>query len=63
MSSRSDMSNSQNTTSSGSAFRDDRDDVDVVDQMYDAADRMGEDMTIGLGGNFEYRGVGGGVEG
>lgn len=38
MSSRSDMSDSQDTTSSRSAFRDDRDDVEVVDQMYDVAD-------------------------
>ncbi|PQM42211.1 hypothetical protein Pyn_23039 [Prunus yedoensis var. nudiflora] len=51
------MSDSQETPSSGSAFRDDREDEDVVDQMYDAADQMGEDMPIGLGGNFEYRGV------
>ncbi|PQQ04887.1 hypothetical protein Pyn_24996 [Prunus yedoensis var. nudiflora] len=57
------MSDSQETQSSGSTFRDDRDDVDVVDKMYDATDQMGEDMPIGLGGNFEYRGVRGGVRG
>lgn len=57
MSSRSDMSDSQETPSSGSAFRDDREDEDVVEQMYDATDQMGEGMPIGLGGNFEYRGA------
>ncbi|PQQ19306.1 hypothetical protein Pyn_07078 [Prunus yedoensis var. nudiflora] len=57
MSSRLDMSDSQETPSSGSAFRDDKDEEDVVDQMYEAADQMGEDMPIGLGGTFEYRGV------
>ncbi|KAI5321566.1 hypothetical protein L3X38_030637 [Prunus dulcis] len=56
MSSRSEVSDSQNTGSSGSSFRDDdRDDVEVVDQMCDATDQMGEEMPVGLGG-FEYRG-------
>ncbi|PQQ19309.1 hypothetical protein Pyn_07081 [Prunus yedoensis var. nudiflora] len=57
MSSRSDMSYSQETPSSWSAFRDDKDEENVVDQMYEAANQMGEDMPIGLGGTFEYRGV------
>lgn len=61
MSSRSDMSDSQDRASNGSAFRDNRDDVDVVDQMYDTADQMGEDMPIGLDRNFEYRRIGGGA--
>lgn len=48
------MSDSQNTGSSGSAFRDDdRDNVEVVDQMCDATEQMGEEMPVGLGG-FEY---------
>ncbi|KAI5313486.1 hypothetical protein L3X38_042662 [Prunus dulcis] len=51
------MFNSQDRASNGLAFRDDRDDADVVDQMYDTADQMGEDMPIGLGKNFEYRGI------
>lgn len=41
MSSRSDISNSQDTASSGSAFRDDVDDLDVVNEMCDATDQMG----------------------
>ncbi|KAH0981231.1 hypothetical protein GBA52_008408 [Prunus armeniaca] len=57
MSSRSDMSDLQDTTSSGSTFRDDRDDVEVVDQMSDTTNQMGEDMPIGLGGSFEYQGA------
>ncbi|KAI5339026.1 hypothetical protein L3X38_018298 [Prunus dulcis] len=51
------MSDSQETPSSWSAFRDDREDEDVVEQMYDVTDQMGEGMSIGLGGNFEYRWV------
>ncbi|PQP94148.1 hypothetical protein Pyn_16103 [Prunus yedoensis var. nudiflora] len=63
MSNRSDMFDSQETPSSGSAFRDDREDKDVVDQMYEEADQMGEDMPIGMCGTFEYRGTGGRVRG
>ncbi|KAH0983478.1 hypothetical protein GBA52_010655 [Prunus armeniaca] len=54
MSSQSDMSNSQEMPSNGSTFRDDGEDEDVVAQMYEATDQMGEEMLIGLGGNFEY---------
>ncbi|CAL2242452.1 unnamed protein product [Prunus armeniaca] len=49
MSSRSDLSNLQETPSSRSAFRDDREDEGVVEQMFEAADQMGEDMPVGLG--------------
>ncbi|CAL2256563.1 unnamed protein product [Prunus armeniaca] len=57
MLSRLDMSDSQDTVSSGSAFRDDEGDKEVVEEMYEAAEQMGEDMPIGLRGNFEYRGA------
>ncbi|CAL2264855.1 unnamed protein product [Prunus armeniaca] len=49
------MSDSQDTSSSGSAFRGDDRDADVVDEMYEVAKQIGEDMLVGLGGNFEYR--------
>ncbi|KAH0979901.1 hypothetical protein GBA52_007078 [Prunus armeniaca] len=49
MSSRSDLSNLQETPSSRSAFRDDREDEGVLEQMFEAADQMGEDMPVGLG--------------
>ncbi|PQQ11221.1 hypothetical protein Pyn_18892 [Prunus yedoensis var. nudiflora] len=51
------------TASNGSTFRNDREDDNVVEQMYQAADQMGEDMPIGLGGSFEYQGVGGAERG
>ncbi|CAL2270114.1 unnamed protein product [Prunus armeniaca] len=56
------------TPSNGSAFRDDGEDEDVVDedvvnQMYEAVDQMGEDMPIDLGRNFEDRGGGGAKRG
>lgn len=57
MSNRSDMSDSQDTVSSASAFRDDEGDKEVIKEMYEAAEQMGEDMPIGLRGNFEYRGA------
>lgn len=57
MSSRLEMFDSQETSSSGSVSRNDKDDENVMDQMYEAADQMGEGMRIGLGGNFEYPGV------
>ncbi|VVA35621.1 Hypothetical predicted protein [Prunus dulcis] len=41
MSSRSDMSDSQDMTSNGSAFRDDADALDVVNEMYNVAEQMG----------------------
>lgn len=41
MSSRSDMSDSQDMTSNGSAFRDNADDLDVVNEMYNVAKQMG----------------------
>lgn len=37
------MFDSQNTRSSGSTFRDDVDDLDMVNEMYDAIEQMGED--------------------
>lgn len=49
MSSRSDMSDWQEMTSSGSTFRN-NENVDVVEQMYDATEQMGNDMPVGLGG-------------
>ncbi|XP_021824477.1 uncharacterized protein LOC110765618 [Prunus avium] len=58
MPSRSDMSDSQETQSRGSPFRRGRED-EVVEQMYEAADKMGEEMLTGFDGNFEYRRVGG----
>ncbi|CAL8162189.1 unnamed protein product [Prunus armeniaca] len=57
MSSRSDLSDSQEMPSSKSAFRDDMKDEEVVEQMFEAADQIGEDMPIRLGRNFEYREV------
>ncbi|CAL9004779.1 unnamed protein product [Prunus brigantina] len=56
MSSQSNVSDSQETPSSWSAFRDEREDDDVVEQMHEAAEQMGEGMPVGLGGEFEYRG-------
>ncbi|KAI5349445.1 PREDICTED: CISIN_1g0418261mg [Prunus dulcis] len=44
MSSRSDLSDSQEKPSSGSAFRDDREDEEVVERMFEAADQMGGDI-------------------
>ncbi|KAI5324283.1 hypothetical protein L3X38_033356 [Prunus dulcis] len=52
--SRSNMSDSQDMSSIGPAFRGDEKDIDMVDEMYEAAKQMGEDMPVGLGGNFEY---------
>lgn len=49
------MSDSQKTGSSGSAFRDDEDKTTVVERMYEVADQIGDDMQIGLGGNFDYQ--------
>lgn len=54
MLSRYEMSNLQEIRTSRSSFRDDEN-VDVVNQMHDVADQMGDDMSIGLGGNFEYQ--------
>ncbi|VVA24585.1 PREDICTED: LOC110745087 [Prunus dulcis] len=39
------------------AVRDDEGDKEVVEEMYEAAEQMGEDMPIGLRGSFEYRGA------
>ncbi|CAL8168213.1 unnamed protein product [Prunus armeniaca] len=44
MSSWSYMFDSQNTASNGSTFQDDVDDLDMVNEMYDAVEQMGEDM-------------------
>ncbi|PQQ04127.1 hypothetical protein Pyn_41189 [Prunus yedoensis var. nudiflora] len=52
MLSRSDMGVLQETLSSGSCFRGDRSDTEVVEEMYETAEQMGEDMPINLGGNF-----------
>ncbi|CAL9023457.1 unnamed protein product, partial [Prunus brigantina] len=51
------MFDSQETPSSGSVSGNDKDDENVMDQIYEAADQMGEGMRIGLGGNFVYQGV------
>lgn len=48
------MSDLQDTSSSGSTFRGDEKDIDMVDEMYEVPKQMGEDMPVGLGGNFEY---------
>ncbi|VVA40453.1 PREDICTED: CISIN_1g0418261mg [Prunus dulcis] len=52
--SRSDMSDSQDISSTRPVFMDDEKDIDMVDEMYEAAKQMGKDMPVGLGGNFEY---------
>ncbi|KAH0972066.1 hypothetical protein GBA52_024222 [Prunus armeniaca] len=56
------MSNLQDTTSSGSTFRDDKDDVDVVDQMYDALVSVGTLSIKGLEGGANSGEGSGGAE-
>lgn len=56
------MSDSQDTWSSGSAFRGNEREAEVVEEMCKAAERMGKGMPIGLDGDFDYRGIKGGVE-
>ncbi|PQQ17738.1 hypothetical protein Pyn_37356 [Prunus yedoensis var. nudiflora] len=43
--------------SSRSTFRDESGDNVDMDRMYDAAEQMGDNLPVGLGGNFEYQGA------